>query len=188
MQSTTTPKLSSPRFQRRLLWLSSLVLAAGVAAVIVVFTHNTTNSLAQQPSGALPKPAPAAKKTPLTKEERQVAGKFILTAVLRKNLAEAWKISGPQIRGGLTYKEFLKGDIPVVPYTYKLGNAPLSVQESTKDHALLLIALLSTSKNVKPYYFFMDLNKVGKGAAAHWIVTGWSPAYGGPGIPANPAQ
>lgn len=188
METTGSSKFASPRLQRRLLLLSALVLAAGVATVLIVFLRNTGTSVQAPFSNQPVQKVTTEKKVPLSKEARGVAGRFILTAVLRRHMAEAWKITGPGIKAGISYKQWLKGDIPVVPYTYKLAQAPLSVKESTKDHALLLVALLTDSTKIRPYFFFMDLVRVGKGSAAHWLVNGWVPAYGGPGIPANPAQ
>jgi hypothetical protein len=188
MESTGNSKLASPRTQRRLLWLSAFILAAGIAAILIVFVRNTGKSVqapfTNQPVQIVKK----EKQLPLPQEARDVAGRFILTAVVRKNLDEAWKLAGPAVRGGLTYKQWLTGNIPVVPFTYKLDVAPIKVDSSTKSHALLEIALLAKNKKIKPAYFFLDLAKVGKGKNSHWIVSGWVPAYGRPDIQVNPAQ
>ena len=186
MESTSNSRLNSPRMQRRLLWLSAFILAAGIAAVLIVFFRNTGKSVqapfSNQPVQIVKKDKPV----PLTREARDVAGRFILTAVQRKNLDEAWKLAGPNVRGGLTLKEWRTGNIPVVPFLYKIDAAPIKVDSSTKNHALLEIALLAKNKNVKPAYFFVDPTRIGKGKNRHWVVDGWVPAYGRPDIPANP--
>ena len=114
--------LKSPRTQRYLLWVSAFVLAAGIAAVLVVFLRNTGNSepevFGNEPVQTVAKPG---KNIPLEKAQRELAGKFILTAVQRKRLSEAWDLVGPGIRQGMTYKEWLSGAIPVVPLTSRLG-------------------------------------------------------------------
>ena len=90
MESSTF--LKSPRNQRYLLWVSGFVLAAGIAAVLIVFLRNTGHSevapITNKPVDVVKKPT----KTPLEPAARLVAGRFILTAVQRKHLDEAWKI------------------------------------------------------------------------------------------------
>ena len=116
MQSSTL-NLKSPRTQRYLLWVSAFVLAAGIAAVLVVFLRNTGTPSPQVFSNKpVQKVAKPAKNVPLERAQRDLAGKFILTAVQRKRLAEAWNLAGPGIRQGMTYKEWLTGTIPVVPF------------------------------------------------------------------------
>jgi hypothetical protein len=53
------------------------------------------------------------KQVPLEHAARETAGTFILTAVARKNLDQAWKLATPNIKGGLSFKEWMAGNIPV---------------------------------------------------------------------------
>jgi hypothetical protein len=179
-------KLKSPRTQRYLLWISGFVLAAGIAAVLIVFLRNTGHSevapFTNKPVQKVAKP----KKVPVEPAVRVVAGKFILTAVQRKNLAEAWKISGPGIRQGMTYKEWLSGTIPVVPFLDEIKLAPMKVDLSEKNHALLEVILIPKSKKARAEIFTIDVNKVGKGKNARWVVNSWAPRSH-PTIPNNPA-
>jgi hypothetical protein len=183
---TIASKLAKPKVQRRLLWVSGLLLAAGIAAVLIVFVRNTGTSLETPKTNQPVDVVKHEKQMPLSREQREVAGRFILTAVLRRNLDEAWKISGPALKEDLTLKQWRTGNIPVVPFTYALQAAPIKVESSTKTHALVTVALLAKNKKVKPAYFFLDLIKVGKGKQAHWVVNGWVPAYGRPPVPASP--
>jgi hypothetical protein len=163
------------------------VLIAGVGGVLwkVVPNENpkVDRSATQNPT-IVPDKAP--KTVPLSKEARAIAGKFILTAVVRKNLDQAWNIVGPEIRQNLTYKQWLTGNIPVVPYTEKLGLAPMKVDYSFATHALLEVALLPPkgSKSTGDY-FWLELKKVGAGNNARWLVWSWAPRVN-PAIPANP--
>ena len=172
---TIASKLAKPKMQRRLLWLSALLLAAGIAAVLIVFFRNTGTSLQTPKSNQPADVVKPEKQVPLTKEQRDVAGRFILTAVLRRNLDQAWRITGPSLKQGFTLKQWRTGNIPVVPFTYQLEAAPMKIDESTKTHALLEIALLAKNKKIKPQYFFLELIKVGKGKQAHWVVNSWVP-------------
>ena len=57
-----------------------------------------------------------------------MAQEFILTAVARKNLRRAYDLSGPQIRQGQSLKEWMTGNIAVVPYPVAdLKIAPMKI-------------------------------------------------------------
>jgi hypothetical protein len=167
-------RLSSPRAQRRLLWLSGLVLAAGIAGVLIVFLRNTGDKLNAPMSTTPADIVKVPKRVPLEKEARLVAGRFVLTAVQRKNLPEAWKLVGPAIRQDLTYQEWLTGNIPVVPFLAPISLAPIKVDYSTKSYALLEIILLPKGK-AKSEIFSLELIAVGKGDKRHWVVNSWVP-------------
>jgi hypothetical protein len=185
---STRPNLKSPRSQRYLLWLSGLVLAGGIAAVLIVFVGNTGKSIPQkftrQPVDTIEKPK---KNIPLERAQRELAGRFILTAVQRKHLPEAWNLVGPGIRQGMTYKEWLQGTIPVVPYLDAIKIAPIKVDISDKDYALIEVVILPVAKSVKPQIFTMEMIRVGKGAKRHWVVNSWAPRSV-PTIPNNPSS
>jgi hypothetical protein len=183
---SSTFNLKSPRNQRYLLWISGFVLAAGIAAVLIVFLRNTGHSesapFTTKPVDTVTTP----KKVTLEPAARVVAGRFILTAVQRKHLDEAWKLVGPGIRQGMSYKDWLKGTIPVVPYLDPIKIAPMKVDLSEKNHAILEVILIPKSSKVKPQIFTLDVNKVGKGKDAHWVVNSWAPRSV-PTIPNNPS-
>src|SRR6266567_4371097 len=106
MEAFREPLPARPRWQRWLPWFAGLGLLAGVVVALVVLVPSTSGindpSKTQHPT-IVPKTAP------LAREARLVAGRFILTAVARANLAEAWEISGPPIRQGMTKRQFLTG-------------------------------------------------------------------------------
>jgi hypothetical protein len=183
---SSTFNLKSPRNQRYLLWISGFVLAAGIAAVLIVFLRDTGHSESAPFTNKPVDTVTTPKKVTLEPAARVVAGRFILTAVQRKNLAEAWKLVGPGIRQDLTFKEWLKGTIPVVPFLDPIKLAPMKVDLSEKNHAILEVILIPKSKKVKPQIFTLDVNKVGKGKDAHWVVNSWAPRSA-PTIPNNPS-
>jgi len=127
------------------------------------------------------------KRAPLDKEARLVAGRFVLTAVQRKNLPEAWKLIGPGIRQNLTYQEWLTGNIPVVPFLAPLSLAPIKVELSSKDYVLLEIILLPKARKARSEIFSIELITVGKGDKRHWVVNSWAPRSR-PTIPNNPSS
>src|SRR5215471_15677491 len=139
------------RFSKRtryLIWGGSIaVFLAGVIAAVVVFTSQG----GQTKQVFSPKPPVDVSKNPktvkLSADARQVAGRFILTAVARKNLREAYRLVGPGLKQGMSLKEWMTGNIAVVPYPVgDIKLAPFKIDYSYPDHALLEVALLPTAK------------------------------------------
>ena len=123
--------------------LAGLVLTAGVVAFTVAYFGDTGTS---QETPLSNKPAQVftpRKQVPLDEEARRVAGRFILTAVARENLGESYDLVHPELRQGMTKREWLTGNIPVVYYPAKaIEAATFKVDESYPDEAILEVALL----------------------------------------------
>ncbi len=118
------------------------------------------------------------KSVPLEGAAKDVARLFIKSAVARTNLAAAWKIAGPNLRGGLTYREWLTGNIPVVPYPLtSLAVAPFKIDYSYRDRALIEVALLpKTGAKIKAQTFYLELKRIaGSGGKRRWVVDNWLP-------------
>ncbi len=172
---------SSRKFNLALPWIAGLVLAIGVAAFIQsrtdtgapkeTFENEPVQDLSKQP-----------KSVPVPQEARKVAVTFLQTAVARQNLAKAWTVAGPGIKAGQTYKDWLKGDISVVPYPGEsMDQAPIKVDWSHPNSVGLSIALLPKKGSPeKPQVFNMELTKTGN----RWVVDSWVP-YAPPAVPAD---
>ena len=176
------------RFVRLLPWISGLVLVAGIVAFLIVFFGNTADtSLTNSPARpGKPQVVKQEKQVPVPREAKITAGRFILTAVQRKHLDEAWRLSGPQVRQGLTHKQWMTGNIPVVPWLGQIGVTPISVDYSFPSEVALTIVIAPKKGTAgHPDTFKMVLNKFGKGPHARWLVQQWVP-YEPPPIPANP--
>ena len=163
----------SARTHRQVSLLAGLVLTAGVVAFTVAYFGDTGTS---QETPLSNKPAQVftpRKQVPLDKEARRVAGRFILTAVARENLGESYDLVHPELRQGMTKREWLTGNIPVVYYPAKaIEAATFKVDESYPDEAILEVALLpKDSTKVKPQIFFIGLKKTG----SRWRVNYWVP-------------
>jgi hypothetical protein len=171
------------RFARLAPWISALVLVAGIVTFLLVFFRNTAKPVdsATPLTPAKPASVAAQKNVPVPKQARLVAGRFILTAVQRKRLAEAWKLAGPPIRAGVTYKQWLRGNIAVVPWFGRLGAVPLKVDYSYPGEAQFTV-ILAPKPGTKgtPDTFIMGLKKYGK----DWKVTAWVP-YEPPAVRSN---
>ena len=165
------------RLRRFAPWVGGLLLVAGIAAAIVSFAPN--RNAPPQVLSKTPVKTPVKEKTvPLRPAETNVARQFLKTAVARADLDAAWKISGPNVRGGLSYKEWLKGDIPVIPYPIKsLATARFKIDYSYANEAVLEVALLpKTGASIKPQVFYLGLKLLrGPGGKRHWVVDNWVP-------------
>jgi hypothetical protein len=178
---------------RWLPWASGLVLVAGAVTFLIVFFGNTADPLPESSPAPNSAQTPAAvedpvqKTVPLDPKARRVAGQFILTAVARENLHLAWKLSGPDIRQNLTLKEWLTGNIPVQYFPADaIDRAPMKVDESFADSALLEVALLpKAGADIRGQVFFIGLKKVGRGKDARWVVNYFAPRSA-PAIPVAP--
>jgi len=176
--------ISRRKALRWLSWLSSLVFVAGVVTATIVFFGNTAKPLpkVETPSDAQQQVAvaqskPKGKKVPLDPKARETAGRFLLAAAGRENLPLAWKLSGPEIRQGLSYKEWLTGNIPVHFYPADaIDQAPMKVDESYENEVWLEVALLpKKGAEVKAQIFFLGLNAQGKGKNRRWVVNYFQP-------------
>ena len=167
----------SARARKLAPWIGGLLLIAGIVVAIVHFAPN--RNAAPQAVSKTPASAPVKQKTVrLGKAQTSVARQFVKTAVGRSDLAAAWKIAGPNIRGGLTYKEWLTGNIPVIPYPVgSLAQARFKVDYSHVNEALIEVALLpKAGAKIKGQVFYLNLKRIpGPGGKRHWVVDSWVP-------------
>ena len=172
----------SARTQRHVSLLAGVVFTAGVVAFTVAYFGDTGTSQETPLSNTPAQVFTPRKQVPLDQEARRVAGRFILTAVARENLGESYDLAHPELRQGMTRREWLTGNIPVVYYPAKeIETARFKVDESYPDEAILEVALLpKKGVDFKPQIFFIGLKKVGTGASAEWKVHYWVPRVGIP--------
>jgi hypothetical protein len=168
--------VAAPRTRRRVAWV--LVGGSVCAAVVLLLVLGPNRNAPKEQRSNVPAQVPTREvSAPLPQEARNVAVRVIRTAVARENLEEAWTLVGPNLRGGLTKKEWLTGDNPVVPYPIdQLDVAPYKVDESFESSALIEVALLPRKgSGVRAQVFFLGLKRVGSGPRARWVVDNWVP-------------
>src|SRR5947209_16141052 len=146
--------LTSRRVNRWLPWVSAAVLVAGIITFMAVRNTGRPAAVPTRFSGPAQNAAAAEKSVPLTKAQREIAGRFILTAVKRKNLAEAYRISGPDIREGMTLKQWMTGTIAVTPFLHPIDVVTVHPEYSYRTEALLKIIIVPKD-NSKAHTFLL---------------------------------
>jgi hypothetical protein len=178
-------RLSSPRFVRTFSWISGLVLIAGVITFAVVKIGHTGKTTTETFRGKAQVASPVAPTVKLDPTARRVAGEFITTAVTRQHLDRAWAISHPELRAGLSRKEWMSGTLPVQPFPANaIAGADFKVEESHPREATLRVLIVAKpSSGVRSQDFFITLKAVGEGKAKRWLVSYWIPVSGGGIVP-----
>jgi hypothetical protein len=186
MESTNSPStggfLSSPRAQRRLLWLSAAIFAIGLTVFLVTYLGGSSgyhSPISTKPAQKAPKEI----KAPPDPKAYKVARKFIETAPLRKNLDAAYPLVNHEISGGMTRKQWDKGNIAVLPYP--AGNtktAGFQVLWSYKTQLMLVVDLVAArGTDVRPHLpFFLGLVRAGNKPNGRWLVNYWEADWAPP--------
>ena len=174
---------SSRRLRFWLPWISALVFVAGLVTFLIVYNvggiRNTAHVDRPRPTNKpATVPKPLGRHAPLEKAAKLVAAKWIRDAVGRTNLAEAYRLSAPEVRQGMSLADWKTGDIPVVPFPIAESTAGISaINWSTKNDVSLLVTLVPKKGSglKKAQDFFINLRAVGKGQERHWLVYYWAP-------------
>ena len=169
-------RVKKPGWRKALPWV---VAAAALLAVVgvIAYKYADTGTSLETPVSTLPADdrSQVPKTAKLDPEARHVAREFIKTAVARKNLRAAYPLAGPMIRQGQTLKEWMTGNIAVIPYPVDAVEfAPMKIDYSYPREAQIEVALLQRDgvKDVKSQLFIATLikNKQNK-----WQVDAWVP-------------
>jgi hypothetical protein len=180
--------LSSPRWRRRLAWSVGALTVVGAAVAIGVIYPNTGNETSGTPSGEQARVYKPPKHIELTREQRArvlaTAANFVTHAVARRKVEQAYDLTHPSLRGGMTREQWRSGTIPVVPFPVEEARWKLDYTDA--DAIGLQVLLLPTAgSGMKPELFNMELAASGKGAKQRFLVTSWSPTgLAGGGVPA----
>ncbi len=178
---------SSPRRRRRALKLG-LLLSAGLAvALLIAFDRNT----ARQDKAAdklSPTPATVYKDVPLVRlgrseyfKARDVAVRFIQTAVERKHLERSCGLVTHTMMQGMTCHQWQTEDIPVVPYDADETLSKYVFEYSYKNTVGMKVGLFpKPGVHLRPSVFRVQLERTGP--HARWLVADWQPAGVSPSL------
>jgi hypothetical protein len=197
---------SSVRFRRWLVWLG---LLAVVAAIVVVKKSangsSRSTSSAKSASGSIlsqdqfekemeqdePNINTDRKWEQIPASARVAVRRFVIDGAGERNLARAWKYTNSELRGGLTYNQWLHGSqLPFTPFTQMNLKLPLvfTLTEWSAHDFLAEVGIASTDKRSHGLYKFnVGATKAGKGAYARWLVNYWMPLEKIP-LRADPTQ
>lgn len=181
--------LNSPRKQRRFLIISGAVLAAGVIAFIsTVLLRGTPNAFTDTISS---KPATMYhpdKVAPVTKDQIALMRTFIKTAVARKNLKYAYTIVDRDLKGDMTLKQWLSGNIPVVQYeAANVDTAAFIPVYHYRTQALFNVDLIPVGHTQQrpELLFFIGMKRAGGSKTGKWLIDYWQPRWRPP-VPMAP--
>src|SRR5688572_16824526 len=169
---------SSPRKRRRLARISLALVALAATAGAVVLLPDAPERLPERFSN---EPAqlydPSSVVTTLPASDRRAIdrtlARFVEDAMGRRDLASAYRLSSPALRGGLTLAQWTAGEVPVYPYTARPGSSKgweLKFREG--DLAALEVFLYpGPGETTGPITVSVDVRKVG----GRWLVEGLAP-------------
>ena len=130
----------------------------------------------------------APKHIELTRAQRAhllaTAANFVTHAVARSRVEQAYDVTAPSLRGGLTRDQWRSGEIPVVPFPVE--QARWRLEFSDEDAIGLQVLLLPRARSgLRPELFNMELVATGKGDKQRFLVSSWAPSgVAGGGTPA----
>jgi len=181
--------LNSPRRQRRLMVVSAFVFGVGLVALLsMYFLRGTGNAFPDKFSNQPAQVNHPQQRASVSPAEIALARRFLETAVTRSDLASAYDIVDPDLRGGLTRKQFEHGDIPVLYYqATNVETASFKVDYSFRTQALFEVNLhAKRGTETRPsLLFFVGLKREGGKANGRWLVNYFEPNWRPP-IPMNP--
>jgi hypothetical protein len=184
-------RLSSPRFRRRLGWLTVLVVVAGLLTLAVTKYSNTGRSNAtpinNKPATVYRVPA----RMHLSRQDRNelfaVTSRFVMTAVKRKHLDTAWNMLGPEMRAGQTRKSWDTGFNNVVPFAAD-GIGIFSILYAYQGDVAIDTGLVSGKGNGWAAKTFTIELKRYPNHPHQWLVASWVPKGVGGGGTLSPSR
>jgi hypothetical protein len=191
--NTVQTALSSARFNRLMLWLGILVLAAGALTLVLKFAGGSDPTSVSPDKGF--KAQLPAKIVPLKNAQgltiktywqldpsmRATIRRFIGTAVMRRHLAQSWDVTAPSLRAGYTKRQWIKsnGTLPIVPYPVdNLDKVQYFLDYASTKAIFLEVGVgARPQEGLRPTTFQLELVPVGKGAQKRWMVDYWMPRW-----------
>lgn len=110
---------SSPRKRRRLAWVASAFAFAGAIAGVVVLVPNPAQPNPNPPKNAPPAQLASRVSTHVSAANRRAINamfdRFIPAALGHTSMRTAWRLSGPELKGGTSLRQWEAGTSPF-PY------------------------------------------------------------------------
>src|SRR6059058_547693 len=170
--------LSSARFNRIMLALGVLVLAAGAMTLVFKLAGGSDGTNVNPSPGFVPtlptKTVPLKNSQGITvrtfeqldPQVRTTIRTFLDTVVPRRNIGRSWDVVAPSVKAGYTYKKWTHADALPVNY-YPVDNVDhvnYYLDEATSNEILIEVGLSAPAKYaMRPTTFQLALVPVGKG-------------------------
>ncbi len=171
-------RLSSPRFRRRVFWVTAAGLLAGAVAGAVMLLPSSKPKpqvFTKTPPQVIKEPHPVKLDNKGRAEVVFAASSFIQTAVRRRHVAASWDMTDPSLRSGFTKRRWATGNIPVVPYP-AAGIRQLQFDWTYQDDVAMDIVLVPVRGSALPLKSFtIELKRSGAKAQRRWRVSSWAP-------------
>ena len=169
---------NSPRNQRRLLIVSTLVFLVGLGTFIALVTLRGTGNAFQAPiSTNAAKLVHKEIKAAPSQSALKTAREFLETAVLRKNLDTSYSIVHPNLKGTMTRKQWDTGDIPVVGYPARNAATTQFIVDYSSRTKCCSRSTSSRSRapldGASAPAFYLGLKK----QDGKWLVSYWEPDW-----------
>jgi hypothetical protein len=166
-----------------------MAVVGGVTAIALLYPNANERAADEALGREQAKVYTPPKHIELTRVQRAhvlaTAANFVTHAVARRGVGEAYDLTAPSLRGGLTRAQWRSGAIPVVPFP--VDEARWKLEFSDEDGIGLQVLLFPPARSgLKPELFNMELAPRGTGAKQRFLVTSWSPSGLAGGAP--PAQ
>ncbi|HXV03180.1 MAG TPA: hypothetical protein VFP24_06375 [Gaiellaceae bacterium] len=180
----------SPRWRKRLAWLGAAALLVGAALMVSVRYSNSGREEPEEAAVGAPQEAQVyhePKHIRLTRAQRAkvlaTAANFVSHAVARQGVEQAYDLTHPMLRQGMSRAEWRGGTIPVEPFP--VGEARWKLVYAYEDAIGLQVLLFPTAKSgLRPAVFDMELAPLGR----RYLVSSWAPTgMAGGGTPSGPA-
>jgi hypothetical protein len=191
--------LSSPRKRRRLGWSVGIAAVIAIGIPLGIKFANTGESLETPVETGASEPATTApaERLRVTPAVRRRVGdtvqRFVHTAVIRRDLDDAWALASPLMRQGVTHSQWLRGNLPVQPFPARaLANAEWRLRYV--DVRTVGIDVIVHPKQGSPQpvmVYAAELTAPGSGSARRFLVDSWAPQAtlgGGAAPPPAPAK
>ena len=179
----------SPRKQRRFFIVSGVVFVVGVVAFVsTVLLRGTSNAFTDTISNQPAVLAKPEKTVPVTKQQIALMRTFIKTAVARKNLGYAYSLVDTDLRGTMTKKEWMTGNIPVIQYeAANVDTAAFVPVYHYETSALFNVDLIPVGHTQKrpELLFVIGMKREGGSKTGKWLIDYWQPRWRPP-VPAAP--
>ena len=168
--------IESPRRRKRVAVLAVLAAAAVVATIIGLTWSNTSREKetfepgkAQVIHGQVPVALSPADRRAVLRAVRR----FVETAVARRDLAAAYDLTTPDLRGGVSRSQWARGEIAVPAYpVYRYG---ARITDTYRNDVSVQLFLMARRRGVDPLGVDVELKAVGKGASRRWLVSYYLP-------------